>query len=449
MLHHPRFAALLLAAAASCAQGGEKEPVLASADLVQPALLAGPGFQVEGETRLAGLQARFVIRTEWGELRADSVEMLALRVGEMPQLAALMSADLTEVLGQAGLDELTKPWRSAKALTDEPVERLARLPGGVLRYFTHRLRDWGQRARRLGKRIDERISHEGSPYDGLQLDEAVPKEARPEEPWWDAPVDEVGRLLRSEAGHGRARRAIAQAFGIDPSTSHPLIRQRLDELAWAVASQRLAYDQALGLALPVVAQVIGELQRAESLTRLPDEDSLRLRNEERLGRWTGDPDLRFALAHRSAFPATLMDELLDELDRLAPQGGAEAALEVARMAEGEAEARFVLHALRLLQAPRAERLGAGELVAVGALLGWRDAGGEFFLALPVDHLSWIARVADYFDHAQVARFPRRTVLIAGGVSPRAERQITRRGWSLLAFVRYPGSPPYRDPAEAR
>lgn len=449
-----RSVAACLAALLAClsfAAHAEREPRMASAELVEPSLLNGPGFRVEQQARLRGLQARFLIRTDWGEIEADSVELLALRVAEMPALGALMAADLSEVLARAGLDEMAAPWRSAVALGEAPLQRAARLPEGVLRYFSARLRGWGERAQRLGKRIEQRLSHEGSAYEGLQLDagaeQAATEAPSVDEPWWDKPVDELGRLLRSEAGHGRARRTIAAAFGVDPSTSNPLLRQRLDQLAWAVASQRLVYEQALNLAAPGLAQAMAQLQRAETLSREPDETALRDDNAQRLGRWTSDPDLVFYLARRGAYPPGLLAELLDELDRLAPRRGAEAALEVARMAEGEAEARFVIQALRLLQAPRAERSG-GELIAIGALLGWLDDSGEFRLALPVDHLSWLPRVAAYFDHAQVTRFPRRSALIAGAATPRAEREMTRRGWSVLLQVRYPGAPPYRSRAEA-
>lgn len=447
-------AAVALWAAALAGAGGralaaESEPLLAAADLVQPSLLAGPGFRVAPKASLRGLQARFVLHTEWGEVEADSVEMLALRVAEMPALGALHARDLSEVLAAAGLDELGSPLRAVQALGSEPLQRLVRLPGGILRYFTTRLRGWGDRARRVGHRIDQALSHEGSPYGGLRP-EAPSSDASgadAEAPWWDAPVDEIGRLLRSESGHGRARREIARAFGVDPSTSHPLIRQRLDQLAWAVSGQRIALDRALGLAAPGLAQVIGELERAADLTGLPNDESLRRRNHERLGHWTADAELAYALAWRGGYPPQLFAELLDELDRLAPRRGAEAVLEVARMARGEAEARFVIQALRLLQAPRAERSGHGELVAVGALLGWRDDNGEFYLSLPVDHLSWIPEVADWFDHARVSGHARRSVLLSAGLTPRAERAITRRGWSVLRHLDHPGAPPYRRPSD--
>lgn len=446
---HRRAGGVLLACCLLLAtpSHAEREPTLRAADLVDASLLAGPGFRVDPEVRMHALQARFVIHTDWGVLQADSVEMLALRVGEMPAVGALYARDLGEALKVAGIDELLAPAEAAKAIGRDPLGRLARLPAGILRYFETRLQSFGDKARRLGDRLDRAISHDGDPYRGLSAVEAT-KEDGEDEPWWDKPVDEVGRLLRSESGHGTARRKLAESFGIDPGTSNPLLRARLDQLAWAIAGQHLAWDYALTLAAPGLTQAIGELSRVEDLTRAPPPEAIRRRNEQRLERWSADPDLRFRLAWRGAFSPALLGELLDQLERLAPRKGGEALLEQALMARSEAEARYLIQSLRLLQAPRAEGSGQGELLALGNLVGFRDDSGEFFLPLAVDRLSWIPEVRHWFDHVQVAQHVRRTVLVAGEISPRAQRAITRRGWSLLPHVDYPGAPPYLRPGAA-
>ena len=91
----------------------EREPVLRAADLVDASLLAGPGFRVDPEVRLHGLQAHFVIHTDWGVLQADSVEMLALRVGEMPAVGALYARDLGEALKHgATREEISRAHRA-------------------------------------------------------------------------------------------------------------------------------------------------------------------------------------------------------------------------------------------------------------------------------------------------------------------------------------------------
>jgi len=423
---------LLLAAAASMA--GNRS--VAAADWVDPALLAGPGFRVAPRAEPRGLQLHFRIQTDWGELDAPSVEMLGVRVGEMAALQALYSHEVTAALKTAGIDQLNAPVSAAKALASDPVGSAKRLPQGILRYFTERVRRWGDRARKIGDRVERSLSHSGTPYDADGPMTHTPEAEA--EPWWDKPVDEVGRLLRSQAGHGRARRELARQFGVDSWTSNPLLRARLDALAWAVASERLAWDYALKLAAPVVAEAVGHLQRAHSLSGEPEPTELRRILEQRLEHWTADDDLRYALAWRGGFPPMLLAELLDQLDALAPTAGAEALLEVALMADNEVEARFVLNSLRMLQS----RPG-GRFLPIASLIGYVDIQGEFWLPLPVDQLTWSATIRHWFEHAQITRHARRNVLVGGAISPAAQRALTRRGWSLFEFHRYPGEPPYR------
>lgn len=446
-----RWGALVLVCALGSIAGSaqaayvERERRVAAAELVDAALLTGPGFRVDPEAQLSGLQARFLIHTDWGPLQADSVEMLGLRIGEMAALSTVYSHGFGAALKRSGIEEVSTPLNQATAIGKEPVQRLKRLPQGVLRYFGQRLQRWADRARRLGDRADRAIGNAGSPAAGFGIDAGARDEI--DEPWWDMPVDEVGRLLRSESGHGRARRALARALQVDPGSSNPLLRDRLDKLAWAIAGQRLAYDYALSLAAPLLADVIGELGRAEQITGLPPEEDQRRANELRLERWSSDPDLRYGLAWRGSFSPALLDQLLDELEALAPVGGGEAALDVAWLARSELEARFVLNSLRLLRAPHVGAANGGELVPVGALLGYRDPGGEFFLPLPVDRLLWLKEVRGWFDHHRITEHPRRSVLVSGDYSTLAQRAITRRGWSLLGRVRYPGAPLYRSTAQ--
>lgn len=74
----------------------EAEPELDAADLVMPALLHGPGYRVDPDVPVVGYQARFLIRTPWGQIPAESREMLALRIAEMPAVEALHDASVSE-----------------------------------------------------------------------------------------------------------------------------------------------------------------------------------------------------------------------------------------------------------------------------------------------------------------------------------------------------------------
>ena len=60
-----------LLAAANAVAAVEDEPVIPAAELVSPALLAGPGYRVDPIAEVRGFQARFRIQTDWGEMEAE------------------------------------------------------------------------------------------------------------------------------------------------------------------------------------------------------------------------------------------------------------------------------------------------------------------------------------------------------------------------------------------
>lgn len=422
----------------------EREPTLPAAELVAPALLAGPGYRVEPRAQIRGYQARFRLDTRWGALEAESVEMLAIRAAEMPALQALHSEPVAETLRASGFDALAAPARAVANVAAHPVQSVAGLPQGVLRYFGERLGKLGAQARKLGQRIDDRISHEGSPYDDVDGPLAASRDPAPaeERPWWDRPAREFGRLIKSEAGYGKARREIAERLGIDPYTSNPLLKERLDALAWAASSGKLGVSQALALATGGASEVLGYVQQVDRLVLNMTPEDIRARNDDRLSLLCADEALRYAFVHKNAYTPTLQTALVDLLLELRPVAGCEAFLETALMAASEVEARFVVNGLRLLRHALGEQAHGGRFVPVGALPAYLTAAGEFVLPLPVDYLSWTPQIRDWFDRPGIADHAHRTLLASGRLSPRAERMLTRRGWSLVPHVRYAGAPPY-------
>jgi len=73
----------------------ETEPFLHAAQLVQPALLNGPNYKVIPEVEVRGYMARFLIDTPYGPMSADSAQLLAIRVAEIPAIEALERASHT------------------------------------------------------------------------------------------------------------------------------------------------------------------------------------------------------------------------------------------------------------------------------------------------------------------------------------------------------------------
>jgi hypothetical protein len=436
--------ACLVLALAPPAAHAEAEPVLPAAELVMPALLTGPGYRVEPQVQIQGYQARFVLHTDWGSLEAESAEMLAIRISEIPAMDALFTAEISGLIAESAQSAAMAPVRAVGQVVMNPVDSMIGLPVGAVRFFGERITKWGRRAKRLGDRIDDRISHEGDPYrdpEGPMGATRVEVEGA-QRSWWDKPQREMGRLVRGELRYRRARVELAEKLGIDPYTSNPILNDRLDRLAWMTSTGNFATRQLVSVATVGFAETLGYAQDLERLVLRESPESLRDRNHERLTHYCSDEDLLERFLRHRAFSPTLQTAFTEEVVALRLAHGCEALLETALMAGSEVEARFVLNALRLVHHYAGDAAVGGRVLAHGATLAYRTRSGEFLLPVPVDLLSWTPQMEQWFDRALVNGHRNPTLLVSGRISDLAQRRLTERNWNLVAHVPYPGAPPY-------
>ncbi len=438
----------LLAAAALAlapAAWAESEPVLDAAQLVDASLLSGPGWRVDPRVPVSGYQARFRIHTDWGELEADSVDLLALRVAEMPALEALHRANVTQVLVESAADRFGEPVEAVDAIIDEPGRAATGLPDGAARYFGQRWEKLRSRSRKLADRSHRLLMGDGSPYDnpGGPMGAAGLETEGTSRNWWQRRGRELGKLAKQEVGYPAARSALAQRLAVDPYTRHPLIVPRLDALAWAETSGRFATGEVLGLVTGPAGELLTSAVQVNQLVLTEPPEKLRVRNHDLLTGYCLDDRLVRAFVNEGAYSPSLQTELTDLYVALAPATGCEALLETALMAEDEAQARFMVNSLKLMAHALGDDAKGGAFVPQAALLAYRTPSGEFVLPLAVDWLAWTPEIQGWFDLPTVGNQPRRTVLVAGALSPEAQDELTERGWSLVSRQPYPGSPPYR------
>lgn len=444
-------ACLALAGTARATAGAfEAEPQLDAADLVAAALLSGPGYTVEPKAQVLGYQARFHIRTAYGEIPAESVEMLALRIAEMPAVEAIHATSISQVLAQSAVDTATDSGAALLRIARHPIRTAAGLPRGVATYFGRKLRQWRERAGKLGDKAWQRIGQDGNPYRNAEGPMTATRVGdAPARAWHDKPRKELIRLAKGELDFGRARRAWAQALGIDPGTSNPLIAPRLDALAWSAVGGSQVASLGMGRLGVTATRTLSEAARIDDAVWTLDPIDLRARNRARISPWCTDDTLLRRFLRHGAFGPSLQTALVEQVRALAPASGCEALLETALMAGTEQEARFVVNAIALLRQHAGDAARGGDLVPVGATLAFRATDGELLLPLPVDHLAWTQETQTFFDR-NTLRDARRSVLVTGAISLRAQRELTARGFSLVPHLPYPGAPDYApspaDPA---
>jgi hypothetical protein len=436
--------ALLLAAPLACA---ESEPVLDAGRLVAPELLSGPGWRVEPRVPVRGYQARFTIRSRWGDIEADSVELLAVRVGEMRAVERLHDVGVTRVLAASAGERLGEPLADVAAVAGSPVRSAVGLPRGVTRYFSERWQNLRKRARKLGDRGHDLVMESGSPYDDADgpLGAAGDDTPGPSRTWTQRRGRDVVREVKREASFPSARRSLAARLGIDPDTRNPLIAPRLDELAWAEASGRFAAGEALGLLGADVLEVVAYAGDVNRLVLQEADVEVRERTQQLLAPTCADTRLLRVFARDKAYTAALQQQFVELYLQLQATQGCEALLETALMAGDEPQARFVVNSLRLLVHQLGAEAHGGRFVPQGALLAYETPAGELVLPLAVDWLAWTPELRRWFALPAIDGRPRRMLLVAGGISDKAQHALTRRGWSLVSSVPYPGAPPYRRP----
>lgn len=432
-----------VAHAAMCTAPGE----LYATELVDPALLSSNLHTVRPCAVVHGHLARYTLDTPFGAFDAEGVEMLEVRVSELPAIEALAERDATGVAGAAlaaGGGDVVK---GAARIAANPIDTAKRAPLGAWRFFQRRFEKYVDRAQRLGQRIADETFDRGEAYDRVATRPGVvpPAGEGPERTWWRSGAREAGRYVRGELGYGRARRTWARRLGVDPYTTNPWLDARLDRLAWAAVAGEQAADLALGAITGPAATVLSASRRLDDWAWSLDPDAIAERSSQRLRALGCDELVTRRFVRDGRFSPPQQGALVDALVALAPESGCDDVLELATALRGETEARYLVAALRLAQAAQLPHDGRPRLVLVGTSVALRTGAASdapLVLPLPVDWLQWTRETATFFALPEW-RIADRTVLVAGQVSPRARRALARRGFSVVERQPYEGAPPYR------
>ncbi len=426
----------------------EHEPVLDAASFAPPALLSGPGFRVDPHVEIRGYMARFTLDTPVGVVHADSVEILADRVAELPALEALDEVTRSEAFARAAADTASTTAKGIGRVLRHPIDTLVGIPAGVARYLGRRLAKIGDQAQRLSDRTAVRLGTDGAKYprdDGPMTDAADITRAEADDSgsarkarWHDRAGAELERELKRQADYGQVRRRLAEQLGIDPYTTNPQVRERLDRLAWVGSGGRFAANAAIGAIGGSAARVIGHGTRLNQIVWKLDPDNLRERNHERLRAYCRDELLMRQFLRRGVFTPSLQTALVDALDALRPGAGGDALLELGMTVRSELEARFLVNALQMAAHALGERAHGGRLVTIGAGLAYDGRDGERVLPLPVDYLAWTGEVEQFLDRAEF-RVANKRVLVSGDATLRSQRELTQRGWSIAVRADDPGN----------
>lgn len=409
-----------------------------AAEIVEPALLSGPWHTVDPCVTVAGHLYQFELHTTFGVQKVESKEMLAVRVEELPALAALAALGTPELgvraFGARGYEHGERLARLAR----NPVRTFKGLPRGALAFFERRWNDISRRAVKYGDRARDAATGADDLYDAPS---ARPGLAPRDDAARDRGVAaqagrELERQVRGELSFNATRRRWAERLGVDPYTTNPRLREELERVTWAAIAGQTAADAAFAQ-LP--ADAVAALDVAKDVDahvwRTAPADLARRHGERLVALGCGELEVRRFLRN-GAFTPKLQSALVEKLEAIEPGERCSEIVDLAAALRGEVEARYLVNALDLLDrwAPdtthRAiELVGTTPVARVPARAASRDRPG-IVLPLAVDRLEWTPATRAFFDQPAL-RVPHKLAIVRGGLSPRAARALTRRGWSIV------------------
>jgi hypothetical protein len=387
---------------AQAAAGVEAPPVLKAAELAPAQLLKGPGFTVDEQVPVKGLQASFTIRADVGTFEAHGVEMLRIRVAEVGALQHLEQNSKSETFLKAAGTAAVRPVEAAVNIVKNPIETAKGLPDGVGRFFG--------RVKTGAKHVKDAAAAPGK-SDSERAAEVTQR---------------VGSISADAFGYEKERRDLAKQLRVDPYTTNPVLSTKLSDVAWVAFSGRLGVNTLVSVFVPGAILLTGIKVADDWVWDTPPADLLNQAENRFLATGAKLAEVQ-ALIKNPWYSLSVLSALARSLESLAPATGRAEAVALAASAQTEDEARFVAEAAAML----VEQHRTAPLASVnarGTLIG-RTQTGAIVVPAPVDHVAWTREVGDFARRPDL-RAKERSVWLRGVASPRARQELTALGWTV-------------------
>lgn len=376
----------------------EKPPIVPAKEIVPAKILAGKGYRIDSNVPTDGLLGRYTIRSPVGTFPAHGLEMLAVRVSELPAIQHLKGVSRSKVFLDSAKHAAQKPVKAAINMATHPKETVQGIPAGLGRFFD-----------RVQSGVNQMV--EAGSSAGSDDDRA------------NAILKGGGTAARDALGYEQERRSLAKELKVDPYTSNPVLAKALDDVAWVAFTGRLGTNVVMSVVVPG-SIVISATSFTNDLVWDTPRGDLIARNETALKDF-GVPEARArAFMKNEAIPLSVKTDLVQNLEKLGDVKGRAAVIALASTARSEEQARFLATAVRMLG--KQHRLE--EVTATGTVVG-REQGGAIVVPAPVDYVSWTERVARFANRNDL-KAPQRTILLTGKMSPRARQEFEALGWKV-------------------
>jgi hypothetical protein len=389
----------------------EKPPVVNASRLLPAAALSGPGFHVERLVPTNGAMGRYtlvfdraVFHEDAGTYSVESLNLLKIRLSEIPAIRKLEDVSKTAVFANALAASAERPVQMGAEIVAHPLDTVSGLPSGIGEFF-------GRVSLGAGTLLSTVTN--SSESGGQRASQTA---------------GETANITLTALGYDDVRRQLAKKLNVDPYTTNPILKEKLNSVAWVMFSARLAVNTVVSVAVPGSMIITGVEFTNDLVYQTPKGDLILLVEKKLQNMGLSQAEIA-AFSHNTAIPLSLQVAAVTDLESLGDIPGRRAVAVALGNVLTEYQARFMVTSIRMLAQWSQKKSPITAIGAPGVLIA-RDQNNTVIMPAPVDYVSWTPRIAGFVTTAPLLSLQNRTLWIPAGMTPLARRQLTANGWTV-------------------
>ena len=217
-------------------------------------------------------------------------------------------------------------------------------------------------------------------------------------------------------------------MGVDPYSTNPILKKKLDDISWAAFAGGLAVD-VLASQVPGSMLITSSSTLTDWVYEKPPGD-LKVWIEKSLREMGVDQDTIDLFLREKYWTLTTQTALVMALTKMDGVAGRAEVLDLAVTAENEDQTRFLAAGLSLLA--RQHESSPLKAIIEGKPIGITHKD-RLIATLPVDYVCWTART-DAFAHREDLLAHHPVAVVTGRFSPRARSEMEKAGWTVREGV---------------
>jgi len=214
----------------------------------------------------------------------------------------------------------------------------------------------------------------------------------------------------------------------DPYTTNPILKEKLNLVAWVMFSARLAVNTAISVAVPGSMLITGVEFTNDLVYQTPKGDLILLVEKKLQDIGLSQGEIA-AFSHNNAIPLSVQVSAVMDLESLGAIPGRRATAVALGSVLTEYQARFLAISIKMMAAWSKQKSPLTGIAVPGPLIV-RDQKNDVIMTAPVDHVSWTPRIAGFATNSALLGLKNRVLWIPAKMTPLARQQLMANGWSL-------------------